>query len=70
MVVATKIAVNLKKLIFQHASMEKKMQIVLGSVVLIVAEINMVLSARSTRKTHHIRVKQHEFQRNNILVNF
>ena len=67
--VATKFAVNLQKLIVRHASMAKQMKSVLVSGVLNVAEIKMMLSARSTRTTHHIRGKQQQPQRNNIVVN-
>ena len=68
-VVATKFSVNLQKLVVQHASMEKQMKSFLGSGVLYVSEKKMLLSARSTRTTHHIRVNQQQFQRNNIVVN-
>ena len=46
MVVDTNVAVNLQKLIVQHASMEKKMQNVLESGVINVAESKMMLIAR------------------------
>ena len=70
MVVATKFSINLQKLIVQYASMSKKIQSVMGSGVLDFVESKMMLSSRSTRKTHHIRIKKQQFQRNIIVVNF
>ena len=50
---------ELKKIIVQHAIMENKIQSVLGSGVLNVAERKIMSSERSTRTNHNIRVKQH-----------